>query len=137
MNNRIATLALVIVAGLGIFWLVQAGGDDQASEEPMVEVIVPSDLQQVAAGQRIFEENCATCHGKNASGLNGSGPPLIHKIYEPGHHSDMSFQLAVKNGVRAHHWKFGNMPPVEDVSVEEVNDIIAYVRTLQRANGIN
>jgi hypothetical protein len=45
--------------------------------------------------------------------------------------------LAVKNGVRAHHWRFGDMPPVEGVSDEDATKIVAYVRELQRANGIN
>jgi len=44
--------------------------------------------------------------------------------------------LAVKNGVRQHHWPFGSMPPIPGVSKAEVSQIIAYVRTLQRANGI-
>ena len=88
-------------------------------------------------GKLAFDENCASCHGKNASGSNGNGPPLIHKIYEPGHHGDMAFVLAAKTGTRAHHWKFGNMPPVEDITDEQVKNIIAYVRKLQRANGIN
>jgi hypothetical protein len=49
----------------------------------------------------------------------------------------MSFQLAVQNGVRAHHWKYGNMPPVEGLTKGDVRGIIAYVRELQRENGIN
>jgi hypothetical protein len=38
--------------------------------------------------------------------------------------------------VRAHHWRFGNMPPVDGVNRAEVEKIVAYVRALQRANGI-
>ena len=48
-----------------------------------------------------------------AAGHDGAGPPLVHKIYQPGHRSDMAFVLAAQNGVRAHHWPFGNRPPVE------------------------
>jgi len=67
----------------------------------------------------------------------GVAPPLVHKIYEPNHHGDMAFLMAARNGVRAHHWKFGNMPPVEGITDAEVITIVAYVRALQRANGIN
>jgi hypothetical protein len=49
----------------------------------------------------------------------------------------MSFVLAVKNGVRAHHWRFGDMPPVDGLTQSDVMNIVAYVRELQRANGIN
>jgi len=40
-------------------------------------------------------------------------------------------------GVRAHHWSFGNMPAVEGLTRADVKMIIAYIRELQRANGIN
>lgn len=43
---------------------------------------------------------------------------------------------AVRQGVRGHHWRFGDVPPVEGVSDEELAQIVAYVRTVQRANGI-
>lgn len=88
-------------------------------------------------GERRFNESCAACHGENAAGNEGVGPPLIHKIYEPSHHGDIAFQLAAKNGVRAHHWPYGDMPPVTNVTERDVNDITTYVRALQRANGIN
>jgi hypothetical protein len=39
-------------------------------------------------------------------------------------------------GVQAHHWRFGNMPPVEGITRAEVATIITYIRELQRANGI-
>jgi hypothetical protein len=61
---------------------------------------------------------------------------LVHEIYEPGHHSDESFQMAVAQGVRAHHWNFGDMPPVGGLDRGEVADIIAWVREQQRAAGI-
>jgi hypothetical protein len=49
----------------------------------------------------------------------------------------MAFVLAAAQGVRAHHWGFGNMPAIEGVTNEDVVQITAYVRALQRANGIN
>ena len=90
---------------------------------------------QQPSGQQLFAENCAACHGAAADGTN-MGPPLVHRLYEPGHHSDFSFQNAVKNGVISHHWEFGDMPPVAGLSQEEVAQIIAYVRDLQREGGI-
>jgi hypothetical protein len=57
-------------------------------------------------------------------------------IYAPNHHRDMSFHLAVQQGVRAHHWRFGNMPSVPEVTPDDVTQIIAYVRWLQERVGI-
>ena len=103
----------------------------------LVEINLPKTLSQKAQiGQKIFEAKCAACHGTNAVGQEGVAPPLVHIIYEPNHHGDESFQRAVAMGVRAHHWRFGNMPAVEGLTHEDVKYIINYVRELQRENGI-
>ena len=61
----------------------------------------------------------------------------MHRIYEPSHHADIAFQLAVKYGTRQHHWSFGDMKPVEGVSPDGVAHITAYVRYRQREAGID
>ncbi|MCY3542937.1 MAG: cytochrome c [Chloroflexi bacterium] len=86
-------------------------------------------------GEQLFADNCARCHGAAADGTL-LGPPLVHRIYEPGHHADFTFYNAVKNGVVSHHWDFGDMPPVAGLSEDDVTQIIAYVRGLQREGGI-
>jgi mono/diheme cytochrome c family protein len=93
---------------------------------------VPTEFQ---VGETTFNANCAACHGKQAAGTD-HGPPLVHKIYEPHHHGDQAFQYAAANGVRAHHWEFGNMPKVEGVTPGDVDQIVKYVRWLQRQAGI-
>ena len=98
-------------------------------------VTIPEFSPKAEAGARLFAENCAVCHGTNATGTD-TGPPLLHKVYEPGHHPDRLFQRAVSHGVMSHHWQFGNMPPVPGLSRKDIAKIIAYVRELQRANGI-
>lgn len=131
-----ATIIVLVLAGFFLFqhyW-----GDDRPTDagRPMVAVTVPSLSSQEIQGEILFNENCASCHGKNAAGQNGVAPPLVHIIYEPNHHGDMSFQMATSRGVRQHHWQFGNMPPIPNVSENDVVNIVAYVRGLQRANGI-
>lgn len=93
---------------------------------------VPAELQ---AGEAKFKANCAACHGVGAVGTS-QGPPLVHKIYEPNHHGDAAFQRAAASGVRAHHWEFGNMPKIETVTPEDVDQIIKYIRWLQKQAGI-
>ena len=89
-----------------------------------------------AEGERLFAANCASCHGQHARGTQ-AGPPLVHSIYEPGHHADAAFYFAVERGVAQHHWRFGNMPPQPQVSRDEMTQIIGYVRWLQRQAGID
>lgn len=140
MNSGRLYLAIgaAIFAGIGGYLYVSAGQPRiTGSGKPLTEVVVPEIDGLAKAGKTLFNSNCAACHGKNAAGNDGVGPPLVHIIYEPNHHGDQAFYMAVKNGVRQHHWTFGNMQPVETVSRDDVGKIIAYVRTLQRANGIN
>tara|TARA_R110000868_G_scaffold343947_1_gene604893 strand:+ start:7848 stop:8213 length:366 start_codon:yes stop_codon:yes gene_type:complete len=87
-------------------------------------------------GKIAYEKFCAACHGLNGVGTD-KGPPFLHRVYAPGHHSDESFYLAALRGARAHHWRFGDMKPVEGVTEKQIEMIVKYVRALQRANGIH
>lgn len=107
----------------------------KAVSKPTLKVVVPELGQVAKLGEEDFNANCAACHGINAAGTN-IGPPLVHRIYEPNHHADISFKLAAQRGVRAHHWKFGNMPPQSHVKDYKLVRIVVYVRELQKANGI-
>jgi len=86
-------------------------------------------------GEAIYNKHCSVCHGEKGVGTD-TGSPLVHKIYHPNHHADFSFHLAVKTGVKAHHWKFGNMPAMKWVGKKDTDMIIKYVRDLQKAAGI-
>jgi mono/diheme cytochrome c family protein len=86
-------------------------------------------------GELLFNANCASCHGINAAGTR-EGPPLIHDIYNAGHHSSRSFYSAVKNGVRQHHWPYGDMPPQEQVQFSQIAPLIQFIREVQKQNGI-
>ena len=129
----------VVAIGAIIVLVVQQfrGADSSTPGTPLAEVMVPELSSTDKAGEAVFNANCAGCHGVNAVGQEGVAPPLVHKIYEPGHHGDQAFVLAAKQGVRQHHWRFCHMPPVANVTDDEIAKIISYVRTLQRANGIN
>jgi mono/diheme cytochrome c family protein len=105
-------------------------GADRAAGGPL-----PPTPAGHARGESLFVAHCARCHGVAAAGTD-SGPPLAHRTYEPSHHGDAAFLLAVRSGVAAHHWRFGNMPPQPQVSDAQVGAITAYVRWVQRERGI-
>lgn len=124
-----AVLAVLVAAGAMLRW-------PPAGSRSSVEVVVPASFSsQARAGQHAFDANCARCHGKNGAGTD-QGPPLVHEIYNPGHHADAAFFLAAQRGVFRHHWNFGDMPPQPQVTREQMADIVRYVRELQQANGI-
>ena len=141
MKYKIAAATIVIaVASAGIWWTNRPApvAAQTSATTAMVEVTLPDALSFMAeVGKTKFDANCAQCHGANAAGQLGVAPPLVHIVYEPNHHGDESFQRAVAMGVRAHHWPFGNMPAVDGLNRDDVATIIAYIRELQRANGIN
>ena len=144
MNNTTKLVAVVALAaaGYGAYsYFGQANSQANSSEvtagAAIVSVEVPELTGTAVTGEVIFNKACAACHGANAAGQEGVAPPLVHIIYEPSHHGDMAFQLAAANGVQSHHWRFGNMPPIEGVTQGEVAMIVEYIRQLQRANGIH
>lgn len=103
---------------------------------PLVAVTVPPLSGAAAAGAQLYVRYCDQCHGPAGAGST-SGPPLIDLIYAPDHHSDASFYYAALHGSRAHHWRFGAMPPVKGVTEQQVGKIITFIRAVQRANGIH
>jgi len=144
MNNNIKLVLAIVVlaAGGGALWMSQR--PMPMDEQPMAmaggaiaEVKVPAQLSGLAEiGKRAFDAKCAACHGTNAAGTQGKAPPLVHQYYRPGHHADAAFFLAAQNGVRSHHWRFGDMPPIEGITKADIKGIVAYVRALQKENGI-
>jgi len=131
MKLKLGILGFAVLVGAG-FWAMSG----QQAQSVMVDVTVPELSAPEQKGAVLFAQNCATCHGENAAGKDGVGPPLVHIIYEPSHHGDGSFYVAARLGVRAHHWSFGNMPAQPQITDEDVTKIVAYIRALQRANGI-
>ena len=100
-----------------------------------VDVVVEGLTEKAQTGQLVFNQSCASCHGLNGEGSD-AGPPLIHTIYNPGHHSNKAFYRAVTQGVQQHHWPFGNMPPQSHVGFSEMTYILSFIREVQALNGI-
>lgn len=125
------------VAVLVVIALVVTGGrtesvDAQAGEN---EFNIPvQDPILVAEGDVLYQANCALCHGADLRGTD-LGPSHLSVVYQPGHHGDGAFALAAINGVRAHHWDFGDMAPIPGLSQEDMDQIIAFVRETQRIDG--
>ena len=120
------------VGGIGIGISKMLKSPDQSVQ---VKVIVPQLSPLAQQGEKAFAVNCATCHGVNGSGTQ-QGPPLVHDIYNPGHHPDGAFFSAAKKGVPQHHWAYGNMPAQPQADESDLRAIVQYVRELQVANGV-
>lgn len=120
-------LGVVAVAALAVW---------DRPPHPVGRLIHVPELSAAAlAGKRAFDLHCARCHGEHAAGTS-AGPPLVDRTYRPAVHADVAFELAVRRGVPAHHWRFGDMPPQQTVPQLDVAHITRFVRELQKANGI-
>ncbi|PIB24711.1 cytochrome C [Amylibacter kogurei] len=135
MRMIITVTGIVFAVLIAVLMLTNQPPQNAPDQQQTAQMQIPTLTGAAVMGKTFFDAKCALCHGANASGTE-NGPPLVHIIYEPNHHGDESFLRAASQGVRAHHWQFGDMPPVEGITQGEVKQIIAYVRSLQRANGI-
>lgn len=78
----------------------------------------------VAAGERVFQANCAMCHGTDATGMRGMHPSLrgaIDRLSLEG------VEVAIRNGRRT-------QPPMpawdRRLSEDEITDVVAYIGSL-------
>ncbi len=123
------------IAGLAAAAVLAGCSDSDAASPTTTASSAESDGGGSAGdGAALYAESCALCHGADLRG-SAMGPSHLSQVYEPGHHSDDSFRNAVANGSPAHHWDFGDMPPVPGLSDDEVDAIIAFVRQQQETHG--
>ncbi|MGO1583664.1 MAG: cytochrome bc1 complex diheme cytochrome c subunit [Actinomycetaceae bacterium] len=117
-RSRFAPVVLLLLALLltgGALALVDAGSADATSTEDTTET--------VAAGESLFQANCATCHGMDATGTD-IGPSLVGVGA-----ASVDFQMATgrmpmtMNGPQA---PSGN----PSFSPEEINQVAAFVAAL-------
>lgn len=121
---RAKPLVVVAVLILVITACGEGGGGEITEQDPAL----------VAEGAELYKASCAECHGSDLRGTD-KGPSHLSILYQPGHHGDGAFQIAVLIGVTAHHWDFGPMPPIEGLSEDDVEAITAFVRQRQREEG--
>lgn len=82
------------------------------------------------AGKAVYDKSCKTCHGPN-----GEGNPAIAKAMKVTMHplgsaevqqkSDADLKAAITKGT-------GKMKPVAGVTGKQVDDVVAFVRTLKK-----
>jgi len=143
MKKYLVPLGIVAAVVAVAFFVFggSGGGDPETSgppRDPMTgktEFDIPiQDPQLVAEGEALYKSTCAACHGSDLLGT-AVGPPHLSVIYNPEHHGDGAFAMAVINGVRAHHYEFGDMPALPTISREDFTRILSYIRETQRTEG--
>lgn len=127
MNIQFGALA---ATGAMALILTACGVDDP--ESAAATTIVPLAVDADAA--TVYAARCASCHGADLQGTD-KGPSQLSIVYEPGHHGDESFRSAIRNGAKQHHWGFGDMPAVQDITDDQIELVISYIRSEQERLG--
>jgi len=129
----VAMLTLLLASGMAIdqmnkdrhasHWLAPATETNQQNP-------ISSTYESIQQGARIFQENCATCHGENADGNAVAG--LNYKIQPAnlramaGTHKDGEFAYKIREGR-------GDMPSWELVLTDtDIWNLVNYIKTLDR-----
>ena len=100
-------LGVMMAAGLGAVWAQPLPGTTNAVAEA-----------GAAAGAKLFDHNCAHCHGDDARGDEG---PDLHGLRK----SDARLEKIIKEGIKGEMPAFGNK-----FNDDEVKELVAYLRTL-------
>ena len=96
---------------------------------------VPVSSLSFQLGGIAYAKECTECHGRTARGTV-RGPNLIHPDYGPGKRSDAQFSQALREGKQARRAGYLDMPAVQDRSERNLKQLVAFLREVQRANGI-
>ena len=116
-----------------------ANRDIRRTGPPTVTSDAPAPPTTAAAfvvpdGAAVYQQYCAECHGVDLRGTD-KGPSQLSIIYEPNHHGDYAYRVAIREGTREHHWWYGDMPPVEGITDLEIEKVISYIRAEQERLG--
>jgi mono/diheme cytochrome c family protein len=141
----LVSAALVVpLTGCSVGWL------SWKNAEPAKELAQAQRPQvSMAAGWRVFQDKCASCHGTDATGLPGGGPNLLIRLRGMGHRrfaglvlqrydwglppeqarKGSAAQEALVNDIVAEQQGVVTMPAWsgEPVVVAHINDVYAYL----------
>ena len=146
MTKAIAPICVAVavfaVAGIAIACgadTSDATGTLTAQPAPALDTAVPPATSTATApavpdGAAVYQQHCAECHGVDLRGTD-KGPSQLSIVYEPNHHGDYAYRVAIREGTREHHWWFGDMPPVEGITDLEIEKVISFIRAEQQRLG--
>jgi mono/diheme cytochrome c family protein len=111
--------ASMLYAGAGDgLWMTKVPERDRARQNPF-----HSDANAVAAGAKLFRQNCSSCHGNEATGLKNR--PNLHsdriRVATPGELEWLLKNGSMKNG----------MPSWSRLPEQQRWQIVSYLKSLQ------
>lgn len=127
LSRKCMSVALAFGSALCLYgasdgaWLSKVPVKARAQTSPM-----PQDSSSVEAGRRLYNENCASCHGAGAQGM-GERPSLVSPRIHNATDGELAWLLENGNLRRG-------MPSWSRLPEQRRWQIIAYVRSLNRSS---
>ncbi|HMK30217.1 MAG TPA: cytochrome c [Terriglobales bacterium] len=117
------SFASLLVAGAGDgLWRGRVPEKDRGRPNPFAQ-----DRQAVMAGEKLFEQNCSSCHGHEAEG-KGKKPPLRSERVREATPGELEWLLtngSMKNG----------MPSWARLPEPQRWQLVTYLKSLQNGSG--
>jgi mono/diheme cytochrome c family protein len=124
-SKSLLVLLFFVVATLTLFassngaWLEKVPGKDRDRTNPYA-----SHTDAVAAGQRVFHDHCAHCHGEDAEGTKKRPSLRSERVQQQATEGDLHWLLV--NGSMG-----SGMPSWSKLGDPQIWQVITYVRSLR------
>jgi mono/diheme cytochrome c family protein len=118
LGSCFALVTGLLFASAGGSWLMHVPEDERSRANPF-----EGDQEAVQAGAKMFQQHCASCHGKNAEG-KGKKPSLRSERVEEATPGEIQWLL--KNGSLV-----AGMPSWSRLPEEQRWQLVTYVKSLQ------
>ncbi len=136
--NSIWVLALFMVTLPIILVMVILAGPPVSSKVQIAPVATVGSLAPLSSGETVYQNACKLCHGPKANGVVGLGKPLRNNSYIQNSDDNELFRNIAEGRLPDHPLNTtGIMMPArgaQNITDEEVNDVMIYLRTLQDAS---
>ena len=144
MTTHSVKLAAGVIAALTVV-TVAAGKPDSLGPSVAPQSLGGAQPEALADGKRLYEANCANCHGPHAQGATKAGteisiiaerggkqpPDLTDQAWDHGA-TDTAIFTVIKQGI-----PLGMMPPYEGrLSDVDIRNVVAYVRSLSSSQAV-
>ena len=140
-NELDALVSYVQVIGTSVSVKPAVMAIPEVSAREHVTNPLAGDPKAIIAGEKIYADNCAVCHGRDAKG--DIGPDLTDTtfLYVAGDVADDDYFEIINNGTtpgmveEGRTAKGGMIPFKNTLSKNEIWSVIAYIRSLQEKGG--
>jgi Cu-processing system permease protein len=139
---KTASIGFALLCGI---LLSSCGGNNSEKEDdkstkddaPPAETVYKADVPNVEKGHQLYLTTCAPCHGKSGK---GDGPAAANLNPKPRDHTNGAYMNKLTDDHIGHVIKKGgalfgypNMPAQPQLKDEEINELIAFVRSLAKS----